>query len=198
MQPFGDFDLSLNKRNKVINAYDDFVQSKRNAGWPADLTTFMFSPLSGSYSSRLNQMKKAIERVYSIFLPRVVRYPNSKRDKPILIGMADFPVPKWKKKSSVVDVLINDGLHFHAILLIPPKSRLSSSVKEHFEEHSEIYLGDRRTIDWIDVEPITTETSSKVTDYVFKGLKRGLSYDEHILILPKAFSELNKPDLLRT
>ena len=65
MQPFGDFDLSLNKRNKVINAYDDFVQSKRNAGWPAYLTTFMFSPLSGSYSSRLNQMKKAIEKSWS-------------------------------------------------------------------------------------------------------------------------------------
>jgi hypothetical protein len=75
---------------------------------------------------------------------------------------------------------------------IPPKSRLRTSVAEHFEEHSDMYLGDRTVIDRIDFVPITTESSYKVTDYVLKSMKRGLSYDEHVLILPKAFSEMTK------
>jgi len=95
-------------------------------------------------------------------------------------------------------VLINDGLHFHAILLIPPNSRLKTSIEEHFEEHSNIYLEDHRTIDRIAIDRITTELSYNVTDYVFKSLSRGLSYDEHVLILPKARSEVAKPHLVRT
>jgi hypothetical protein len=81
-------------------------------------------------------------------------------------------------------------------LLIPPKSRLKTSVQKHFDEHSAKYLGDRKVIDRIDFVPLTTETSCKVTDYVFKSMKRGSSYDEHILILPKAFSEMTKPELV--
>jgi hypothetical protein len=188
-QRFGEFDLPWNKRIELTKEYDDFVQSKIDAGWLPYLITFMFRALSGGCSSKLSQMKREIERFYSIFLTRVVRRPNSKRDKPILIGMADFPVLKWKNKSSISDVKINDGLHFHAILLIPPKSRLRISVEEHFEENSDKYLGDRKVLDRIDFEPITTETSYRVTDYVFKSMKRGWSYDEHVLILPKASSE---------
>jgi hypothetical protein len=180
----------LNKQIKLIKAYDALVQSKIDAGWLAYLTTFTFGPLPGKHSAKLTQMKREIERVYSILLPRVVRYPNSKCDKPVLIGMADLPVPKRKKKSAVVHVVINDGLHFHAILLLPPRSRLKTSVEEHFYEHSNMYLGDRKLIDRIDFQPISTESSEKVTDYVFKATKRGLSYDDHILILPKAFSEM--------
>jgi hypothetical protein len=112
----------------------DFVQSKVNAGWSAFLLTLMFSPLSGHYLSKLHQMKGSIERFYSRLLTRLVRYP-SKGELPILIGMADFPVPKRRKKSSVMDVIINDGLHFHSILLIPPKSRLRSSLDKHLEEN---------------------------------------------------------------
>jgi hypothetical protein len=190
MQHFGELDLSSSKRIELINSYDGFVQSKVKADWSPLLATFMFKPLAGSCPSQLSQMKREIERIYSILLTHVVRYPNSKGAKPVLIGMADIPVAKWKKKSSVLDVKINDGLHFHAILLIPPRSRLRVSVEDHFDEHSASYLGDRRTIDRIDVKPITTADSYNVTDYVFKSIKRGLSYDEHSLILPKASSEM--------
>jgi hypothetical protein len=196
MQSFCELDLSLKKRNKVINAFDDFVQSKIDADWSAFLTTFMFRPLSGNHFSKFSQMKREIERIYSIFLPRVVRYPNSRRAKlPIMIAMVDLPVFKWNNKSPVVDLKINGGLHLHAILLVPPKSRLKTSVERHFEQHSSLYLGDRRTVDRIQVDQIVTKSSCNVTDYVFKALSRGLSYDEHILILPKAFSEMAKSDL---
>jgi hypothetical protein len=104
--------------------------------------------------------------------------------------MADLPVPKRKKKSSVLSVTVNDGLHFHAILLLPPRSRLKVTVEEHFDVHSTKYLGDRKLIDRIDFQPILTESSEKVTDYVFKATRRGLSYDDHILIFPKALSEM--------
>jgi hypothetical protein len=191
-----DFDLSKTERIKIIDGYDALVQSRIDAGWFPYLVTFMFAHLRGNPASKLHQMQKEIERVYSIFLTHVVRYPNPNRDKPILIGMPDLPVSKWKKKSSVSDIIVNDGLHFHTILLAPPKSRLRVSVEDHFYKYSFKYLGDRRTIDRIDIVPITTEATFRVIDYIFKQLKRGFSYNEHVLILPKAFSEMSKPDLV--
>ena len=58
VQYFHEFDLSMKKRIEMINGYDNFVQSKVNEGWFAYLTTFMFSPLSGPHSSKLDQMKR--------------------------------------------------------------------------------------------------------------------------------------------
>lgn len=188
IQRFSDPDLSMKNRIEIIEGYNDFVQSKVNAGWSVFLITFMYRPLSGNYLSKLHQMKGSIERLYSRLLTRLVRYP-SKSELPILIGMADFPVPKRRKKSSVMDVIINDGLHFHSILLIPPKSRLRTSLEKHLEENAAIYLGSRRTIDRIDLKPITRGNLYALTDYVFKSIRRGFSYNEHVLILPRAFSE---------
>ena len=95
---------STRRFDLIIKAYDTMVQSKMNADWPACLVTFMFAQLRGSVLSQSSQMKGEIERIYSIFLTHVVRYPNSKRDKPILIGMADLPVPKRRKKLSILGV----------------------------------------------------------------------------------------------
>jgi hypothetical protein len=186
---FGDPDLSSKQLKKNIDACNQMVQSRMNDGWDAYFVTFMFRPLSGSHSSIVIRMNHAIEQYYATFLTRVVRRPLSKCEKPILIAMADFPVRKRKNKSSISDVKINDGLHFHAILLIPPKSRLKTSVKEHFRENEAMYLKNRQLIDRIDIESIVTKSPDRVTDYMFKSLKRGLSYDRHILILPKASSE---------
>jgi hypothetical protein len=183
-----DPDFTLEKQNSIVEGYNRLVEEKMKEGWNASLVTFMFGPLFGSHTSIVERMKKSIVELYSRFLTRVVRRPNAKCNKPILICMADRPVPKFRK-TSIRAAVVNGGIHCHGILLIPPKSRLKTTVREHFLENERIYL--MNSIDHIDVEPIVTQSAEKVTDYVFKSWRRGLSYNQHVLILPKVFSELS-------
>ena len=185
--------LTMKQRNELVEGFDAFVQKHMDAGWHAYLVTFMFRQLAGGNSAKINQMKRAVEKWYSTFLTRVVRFTKAKCDKPILIGMPDLPVAKSGKKSATMDVLVNDGLHVHGILLIPRKSRLTTPLKDHLDAHADTYLGRRDIIERLEVDPIVTKASCKVTDYVFKGLQRGLSYDD-LIVLPKSFSELAKTD----
>jgi hypothetical protein len=86
-------------------------------------------------------MISAIEDFFSSFVTRIVRYPNSNPDKsPVLIAIEERPIAgtfsfRW---------LPNEGQHFRAFLLIQPKARLKASVKRHFEEYMNMYLGDRK------------------------------------------------------
>jgi hypothetical protein len=164
--------MSSFKQNPVINAFYDFVESKINEDWTAYLTTAMFHPLSGSYLWKVSQMKSEMAKVYNFFLPRIVRYPNPKRHEAMLIGMPDLPVD-WKSKS-------HDGAHFHGILLIPPKSRLKTSIKRHFKDYSTDVWLDDNLIDRVNFELITIKSSRNATDYVFKGLDRYLPCDEYV------------------
>jgi hypothetical protein len=113
----------------------------------------------------------------------------SPNELPILIGTADLQVYKRDPTSSP-RVVCNGGLHFHALLLVPPTSRLARPVEQHFRDYRDMYLGKRRLIRELDVRPVT-ETLECVVDYVFKTILRGrVSYDEGILLLPRAHDEL--------
>jgi hypothetical protein len=61
---------------------------------------------------------------------------------------------------------------------------------EHFRANEGIYLGRLRLIQSLDVRPVT-DPYERVVDYVFKTILRGrVSYDEGILLLPRARREL--------
>jgi hypothetical protein len=104
-------------------AIQDWIaaQSAKVKLWKLYLLTFMFEQLPGGEVAVRRQMERELERFYRILLPRVVRNPRSPshRDKlPRLHAFPDRPVPKVKK-SALRDVAINDGLHYHAALLLP-------------------------------------------------------------------------------
>ncbi|HYW84729.1 MAG TPA: hypothetical protein VFB30_15810, partial [Spirochaetia bacterium] len=90
-------------------------------------------------------MMDELHRVYSTLLTRVHRKPRTAPADtlPILIGAADLPVYKRDRKSSPL-VLCNDGLHFHALLLVPPTTRLGQPVEEHLHANGEMYAGEQR------------------------------------------------------
>lgn len=183
------YDLSKKQQTEIVDGYDRLVQEKLDLNWRGVILTVMFRPLFGGHSSKVRQMQTQIEAIYSTFLNRPCRPRKSLCDLPLLIGMADLPVSKWKKVSTR-DAVVNDGLHYHCVLLVPPKSRLKCTIGHHFEEKADLYLGSNRVVDRIHIEPIVTKGSSLVTDYVLKAIKGKLDYDEHVLILPKAFSEI--------
>ena len=85
---------------------------------------------------------------------------------------------------------MNGGLHFAGMLLVPPVSRLRTTVTQHFAENGKLYLKEQRRLDRIDVRPVETEPA-RVVDYVMKACSSGrLDYDDSVLLLPRANSEL--------
>jgi hypothetical protein len=103
------------------------------------------------------QMTRELERIYSIFITRVVRRPQSKtaiERLPILICAPDFPVPKYihSKKSSIQYAAINESLHYYGILLVPPRSRLRVSAETQNEQ---LYAGNQNKVTSLDVRQVT-------------------------------------------
>ena len=136
-------------------------------------------------------MKDEVHRVYSTLLTRVHRKPRtaSTSELPVLIGAVDLPVYKRDKASGPM-VFCNGGLHVHALMLIPPTSRLKGSLADHFREKQEQYVGSGRPALRIDVRPVV-ENHSRVVDYVLKTVLNGrLSFDEAVLVLPRSRGEL--------
>jgi hypothetical protein len=118
---------------------------------------------------------KADQPIWSKFLPKVILAP-------------DFPVPKKSKKQTVRDVTINDGLHWHGLILVNPLApKLPGNLDVHINENLRKYLvGSIRTIG---VESITHDPVY-VTGYGMKGLKRRSFFEDEILIFPRTVSEL--------
>jgi hypothetical protein len=134
-------------KSVITKAFGKWIEEYIDKGWQCYLTTFMFNPLFGSPDGIVRQMSAEVERVYSTLLTRVVRNPRSPKVKgslPILIGFPDLPVFKHNK-GRLQDVVINDGLHYHAMVLLPPRSRLKESLERHFERFEDIYLGKIKT-----------------------------------------------------
>jgi hypothetical protein len=90
-------------------------------------------------------------------------------------------------------VTINDGLHWHGLMLVNPLvTKLRRPLDLHIKENLSRYLaGNFRGID---VHPITG-TPEYITGYGLKALKNRFSTDE-IVLFPRAVIELrlNGPD----
>jgi hypothetical protein len=174
-----------------VDGYTQLVSDRMSHGWSCHLMTFPFVQLPGPRGAVIQAMKDEIQRVYSMFVTRTHRKPRATpaHDLPVLIGAADLPVYKKDPTFSPL-ILCNGGLHFQGLLLVPPGTRLEIAVEEHFSEYQDMYLGRRRLITKLDVRPVT-ETHERAVDYVFKTiLRRRVSYDDGVLILPRTRDEL--------
>jgi len=159
-------------------------------GWQPHLATLMFSHLPGKPKAVLAQMFDEAEHIYRTFVTRCVRRPLSPRsicDLPIMITAPDFPIGKTNKP--LAQVVLNNGLHLHAILLVPPRSRLPISAQEHFRQHQSLYVRDRSRLDRVDVRPIDN-TVERAVEYVLKSLRRRRFSMDDLLLLPRALAEL--------
>jgi hypothetical protein len=175
-----------------IDAYSHWLQRYVDEkGWNPFFITFMYKPLKGHTEAIAHQMKDEVERVYSTFITRVVRNPNSEHQKhlrPILIAVPDRPVAKHGKQR-LKDVTINDGRHMHGILVVPWDCRLKRDVRAHFEKYDKLYVKNR--LRHLDVRPIDSNLED-VVDYAFKSVKNRRYNCDDIIIFPKSSTE--KPD----
>lgn len=177
----------------TLNGYTQLVTDRIEQGWSCYLVTMLFQQLPGSRPTIISRMKQEIQRVYSTLITRVHRKPRtaSSNELPILIGAADLPVYKTDRSTAPL-IRCNGGLHFHALILIPERSRLREPLQDHFQACPHLY-GMGETISRIDVRPVT-DGYERVVDYVFKTIKRRwIAYDEGVLILPRTRDELTSP-----
>jgi hypothetical protein len=175
----------------LIEAFVEWMQAYVTAGYKPYFLSFMFKPLPGNITIHLLQMSDEIERLYSIFITHVVRNPTSPSQqllRPLLIAAPDLLAPKHDKHS-LQDATINNGLHYHAILLVLSKSRLTSDVVSHFKHLEHIYLSHRLLR--LDIKPINADLPY-VIRYMLKSIKRRRFQWEHVLIFPKASHELRR------
>jgi hypothetical protein len=176
----------------LIEAYGTWVESYRRQGWDGYLFGFLFDHVPGSMEAQIQQMYRDITQVYGRLATRSVRRPRSPKWVPLLpkgVFIADFPVPMWEKQR-LRNVVINDGLHVHGLVMANRRCRIDQPLDLHFSKNQETYLIGK--IRRIHVEPISS-LPHYVTDYGLKALKRGRITQDHILILPKALRELSGP-----
>ena len=158
-------------------------------GWTPYLLTFMFKNIGGPAYEVARAMEREIERVYATVLPRIVRNPT----RPSVVGRLpmwfcalDRPVFKHSK-ASLRDVAVNDGLHAHAVALLPKASRLLEDLNTHFEANQALYLRPEFPLLRIDIKPITRR-AGYVLRYVRKYI--GSNGEDAGFVLPRALSEV--------
>jgi hypothetical protein len=176
-----------------ISGYTSMTKHYLDQGWRGNLMTFISNQLRGDERQINHQIQYQIEGTYASFLTRLNRRPRAYGAiNPILIACPDWPVAKYEKKS-LREILTNDGLHYHGLLLLPPAtstSRLKVSAQQHFVDQQSYYVRDQ-ILNRIHVQPFETEDVFDVTDYALKGLKTNrLPAEETLLILPKSNREI--------
>lgn len=177
----------------MIYGYQEWVQDFIDQDWDPYEVSFMYHQLPGTTKSILEQMKKEIYRVNSRLVTRFDRNPRSATGfnrLPRMMLFPDLPVYK-RKKRSLNDVSINDGLHYGGIALTPPISRFSTTLDAYFDEHEQEYVNQH--LERIHVQPIISD-ADYVTDYVAKSVKRGTVSEHDIVILPRTPSEMPARD----
>lgn len=178
----------------IRSAYSSWVEDLVADGYTGYLLTFMFKNLPArTQGTKIEAMHRDIELVYHRLAPRFAHHPkkpSQRRYLPLMMASPDLPVAK-QDKSALADVIVNDGLHEHAILLTPPwVSRFKYEFATWMQDHSPCLLPET----WLHrIHCIRLDvTPGKATDYALKAHGGRLDADT-LLILPKALSERSQP-----
>lgn len=166
-------------------------------GVQAFMLTYMFKRLSGNRDTVREQMWKEITYSYGRLLIRTHNRPGrpaAQKHHPRLIAAPDFPVlKKAGVKLGLNDVSVNDGLHFHGILLMPALTRLTRGVDTDIRLDQGHYIGHHGVLKRIHAVAVTNKHRD-VVGYALKDIWnsrfRGECSADDILLLPKSRSEL--------
>ncbi len=184
--------LSRYRAREVQYAYGDWVSWYIDNDYQPFIMSFMFNRLSAAMvESRINEMNNDIEQVYGRLARRFAHKPNSAAERhklPVMLVSPDLPVFKHDT-SSQRNLGLNDGLHCHAICLVPPVTRFKHRLDLWVIEHQKKLICDTR-LNRIQVQRVG-ETPAKAAQYVFKSLGTTLPLDS-ALILPREIG--NRPN----
>jgi hypothetical protein len=139
---------------QLLQAYGQWVHEHMAYGWLGYFLSFMFSQISGPDDDRMDEMKKHLGWFYGRLAKASVPKASSPKWSefpPKIILAPDFPVPKHSKVQ-LRDVTINNGLHWHGLVLVNPLApKLPGNLDSYQRESGEICRGqhseDRRQAD---------------------------------------------------
>jgi hypothetical protein len=141
---------------RLLQAYGNWVRGHMDRGWHGYFLSFMFSQIPGSDASRLQEMKKHLGWFYGRLAKASVPKASSSEWSEFLpkaVLAPDLPVPKHSKVR-LRDVTINDGLHWHGLMVVNPSApKLQTRLDLHIKANLRKYLVG--SIREIDVTPIT-------------------------------------------
>lgn len=181
------------KQGMLVEAYAEWFSSWIEAEYDLYLISFMFKPIRGSEATQLKIMASSLEAFYRTLVTRVVRRPRSASIDllPRLIAHPDLPIRK-RAKISLADATINGGLHFQAVIALPPQSRLRESLDDHLATYLDLYCPPEGRLARIHVVSVT-EKPQKAVRYALKMAERGRFGLEHTVVLPRSRSEVGLP-----
>lgn len=177
---------------QLINGYITMIDERRFGSWEPYLLTLMFNPVSGNERTKQNHMLRESEKLYARLLTRLIKRPHNKLTEPLpfWISCFDWPVNK-KEKAAPADFITNDGMHIHAIFMVPPNARTGARLGDIVARSPRSFLvGAGMPLARLHVEPIE-ETAAKATLYALKQIPRKRLTSADILVLPKSHSEVS-------
>jgi len=191
------YQISRERRFKLQSAYSTWVYEILNNGWNGLLwngfqVTFMFNHIPGSFEKKCEVMEDEVDRVYRTLVPQVERFPRSpagSKRLPILIAFPDYPTRKLNR-SSLLDVKINDGLHYHGVVLVHTESRLKIGLDIHMKDHADRYVRGKDTLRTIHIQPIDEPSAKTAVGYGLKALEWRIPDTDRIFVRPRTVSEL--------
>lgn len=185
--------LSQQELILIIQAYATWFKEKVDEGWDPYIITFMFNHIGANREHRVQRMEDEVQRVYAKLTRYIVRCPRAKKSHgklPIFMAVPDYPVPKFARQNRR-DVTVNDGLHYHALGLVPNESRLRTSLIWHFRGKQHLYVHPDRPLRRVQADLITEDPEYAV-QYGMKSLLRRRTTLDDILILPRSASEMRQ------
>jgi hypothetical protein len=106
-----------------------------------------------------------------------------------LIAFPDYPTQKLDR-ASPLDVKINDGLHYHGVILVHTESRLKIGLDIYMREHWNRYIREKDALKTMYIQPIDEPTAKTAVGYGFKALEWRIPDTDRIFVRPRAVSEL--------
>lgn len=176
------------QQEALIEAWGDMVEDRCTAGWSPYLLSIKFDELLGGPAVKKTVMEGEIEHLYRDLLCQAFKRPHGMPSDflPLMVALPDHPVYKWNK-DMLRNIAINEGLHYHATLIVPPWARMKQDLGDYL-----FMRAGRRVGEFMlppHVEPVTHDIHF-VTDYAMKGLKSGRNSTDDLLIFPYSRSEL--------
>jgi hypothetical protein len=192
------YEISRERRFKLQSAYSSWVHEILKHGWNGQpwtgfQVTFMFNHIPGRFERQCEVMEDEIDRVYRTLVPQVERSPRSKAGRkrlPLLLAFPDYPQRKLDRPS-FLDVKINNGLHYHGVVLVHTESRLKIGLDIHMADNEYRYVRERDALRRIYIQPIDDFTAKTAVGYGFKALKWRIPDTDRIFIRPRTRHELS-------
>jgi hypothetical protein len=140
--------------------------------WKGYLFSFMFNHINGPIEHKYAVMENAIERTYATLVRYVVHDARSKsqrRKLPILYAFPDYPTQQGFA-FDLKDVTVNNGLHYHGILLIRTDTKMQTDLKAFFKENKKHFVKVGGPIRRIHIKPINRKPLATAS-YALKSIE---------------------------